>query len=294
MTGNTAKQEGHDGGPAIILVEPQLGENIGTAARAMANFGLADLRLVKPRDGWPNDKATRGGEPGRPVIDAAQVFDDLRSGDRRPQFRLSRRRRASATASSRCAAPREAARTLRARSAGRAGDRHPVRPRALGARPTRRSRSPTRSSPFRSIPAFASLNIAQAVLLMSYEWMKSGLESRDGHGLSGPRHDARAEGASAGPVRASRGGAGCARLFPAAGEEAEHGRQPARRADARRPSPRPRSRCCAASLPRSTISRRRSRAAPGYPERKVEADRRSADDRQTIAGERAPARVTHD
>ncbi len=43
--------------PAIILVEPQLGENIGFAARAMANFGLTDLRLVAPRDGWPNEKA---------------------------------------------------------------------------------------------------------------------------------------------------------------------------------------------------------------------------------------------
>ena len=45
------------GGPAIILVEPQLGENIGTAARAMLNCGLDDLRLVRPRDGWPSDRA---------------------------------------------------------------------------------------------------------------------------------------------------------------------------------------------------------------------------------------------
>ena len=44
-------------GPAIILVEPQLGENIGMVARAMANFGLTELRLVNPRDGWPSDKA---------------------------------------------------------------------------------------------------------------------------------------------------------------------------------------------------------------------------------------------
>src|SRR5262245_62396430 len=56
--------------PAVILVKPQLGENIGFAARAMANFGLTDLRLVAPRDGWPNDKAHaaaagRGGPGGR-------------------------------------------------------------------------------------------------------------------------------------------------------------------------------------------------------------------------------------
>ena len=46
-------------GPAIILVEPQLGENIGMAARAMLNCGLSDLRLVRPRDGWPSEKARR-------------------------------------------------------------------------------------------------------------------------------------------------------------------------------------------------------------------------------------------
>ena len=45
------------GGPAVILVEPQLGENIGFAARAMLNCGMTDLRLVRPRDGWPNEKA---------------------------------------------------------------------------------------------------------------------------------------------------------------------------------------------------------------------------------------------
>ena len=49
--------------PVVILVEPQLGENIGAAARAMANFGLSRLRLVKPRDGWPNPQ--RAGWPPR-------------------------------------------------------------------------------------------------------------------------------------------------------------------------------------------------------------------------------------
>ena len=48
--------------PAIILVAPQMGENIGAAARAMANFGLTDLRLVSPRDGWPNQQGEGGGE----------------------------------------------------------------------------------------------------------------------------------------------------------------------------------------------------------------------------------------
>ncbi len=50
-------------GPAIILVAPQLGENIGMVARAMANFGLADPRLVAPRDGWPSEEAQRAAWP---------------------------------------------------------------------------------------------------------------------------------------------------------------------------------------------------------------------------------------
>ena len=57
MAGTDRSRDGLTGGPAIILVEPQLGENIGTAARAMLNCGLDDLRLVCPRDGWPSDRA---------------------------------------------------------------------------------------------------------------------------------------------------------------------------------------------------------------------------------------------
>ena len=63
--------------PAIILCEPQLGENIGTTARAMANFGLWDLRLVNPRDGWPNKKAVAAASRADHVIDKVRVFDTL-------------------------------------------------------------------------------------------------------------------------------------------------------------------------------------------------------------------------
>ena len=62
---NSPASRGPPAGPAIVLVEPQLGENIGTAARAMANFGLADLRIVNPREGWPSGRATRRGERRR-------------------------------------------------------------------------------------------------------------------------------------------------------------------------------------------------------------------------------------
>lgn len=62
-------------GPAIILVEPQLGENIGMAARAMLNAGLGDLRLVRPRDGWPNPKARSAASGADAVIETVRVFE---------------------------------------------------------------------------------------------------------------------------------------------------------------------------------------------------------------------------
>jgi len=63
--------------PAIVLVRPQLGENIGKAARAMLNFGLTDLRLVAPRDGWPNPDAGPSAAGAGDVIAAAKVYETL-------------------------------------------------------------------------------------------------------------------------------------------------------------------------------------------------------------------------
>ena len=63
--------------PAIVLVRPQLGENIGKAARAMLNFGLRDLRLVNPRDGWPNPAAGPAASGADIVLEKAQVFDTV-------------------------------------------------------------------------------------------------------------------------------------------------------------------------------------------------------------------------
>jgi tRNA/rRNA methyltransferase len=64
---------------AIILVEPQMGENIGAAARAMSNFGIEDLRIVNPRDGWPNSKAYDLAAHGSYVLDNAQIYTSLKS-----------------------------------------------------------------------------------------------------------------------------------------------------------------------------------------------------------------------
>ena len=63
--------------PAIVLVRPQLGENIGKAARAMLNFGLTDLRLVSPRDGWPNPSAGPAASGADVVLERARVFDSV-------------------------------------------------------------------------------------------------------------------------------------------------------------------------------------------------------------------------
>src|SRR3981189_2862583 len=64
-------------GPVVILVEPQLGENIGMAARAMGNFALTRLRIVKPRDGWPNIAAQRAAAGADHILDHADLFETV-------------------------------------------------------------------------------------------------------------------------------------------------------------------------------------------------------------------------
>src|SRR5215471_1620042 len=62
-------------GPIVVLVEPQLGENIGAAARVMANFGLSRLRLVKPRDGWPSLQARRSASGADRILDETALYE---------------------------------------------------------------------------------------------------------------------------------------------------------------------------------------------------------------------------
>src|ERR1700728_103545 len=64
-------------GPVVILVEPQLGENIGMAARAMGNFGLTRLRIVNPRDGWPNVHAKRAASGADHILDHAELVETV-------------------------------------------------------------------------------------------------------------------------------------------------------------------------------------------------------------------------
>lgn len=154
--------------PAIILVEPQLGENIGAAARAMANFGLWDLRLVNPRDGWPNEKAVASSAKASHVIERVQVFDsvEVAVADLTLLFATTARGREIAKP---VIGPKDAAQQAAA---------HVAKDLNVGILFGRERWGLTNAevSLADSLvtlpvePAFASLNIAQAVLVLAYEW----------------------------------------------------------------------------------------------------------------------------
>lgn len=163
--------------PAIVLVEPQLGENVGTAARAMANFGLTDLRLVNPREGWPNEKARAAASRADHVIDRVRVFPTIAEaiGDLRFVFATTARAREVGKPVS---GPHAA--TLRLRRMAGAGIPMGV---LFGRERTGLFNDELSLADeivtFPIDPDFASLNVAQAVLLLSYEWRLSGLEAGD-------------------------------------------------------------------------------------------------------------------
>lgn len=158
-------------GPVIVLVEPQLGENIGTAARAMANFGLSELRLVNARDGWPSKPARAAASGADHVIDGVKVFETLEEAISDLHYVLAttaRQREMNKTVRE----PRDAANFLlqHERANQKTGilfgrERWGLKNWEIGLA--------NEIVTFPVNPAFASLNIAQAVLLMSYEWMQS-------------------------------------------------------------------------------------------------------------------------
>lgn len=182
--GTPAARRPDNAGPAIILVEPQLGENIGMVARAMANFGLAELRLVNPRDGWPSEKARAAASKADHVIDGVAVFDTLDAAIADLNFVV------ATTARERdgfkpVRGPVEAGRVLRHRATR--GERTGI---LFGRERFGLSNEEITLADeivtFPVDPAFASLNIAQAALLMSYEWMKSGLDRETDTAFSSP------------------------------------------------------------------------------------------------------------
>ncbi|TMJ84808.1 MAG: TrmJ/YjtD family RNA methyltransferase [Alphaproteobacteria bacterium] len=158
------------GGPIIILVEPQLGENIGAAARVMANFGLRRLRLVKPRDGWPNIHAHRAASGADRVLDEAELYDTLDAAIADCTLVLATTARAhdqakpviSPQAAATLLAPRVAAGESVAVMFGR--ERYGLENDEVALA--------DRIVTFPVNPAFASLNLAQAVAVIAYEWFK--------------------------------------------------------------------------------------------------------------------------
>ncbi|MDQ6433095.1 RNA methyltransferase [Mesorhizobium sp. LHD-90] len=170
--------------PVIVLVAPQMGENIGMVARAMANFGLSELRLVAPRDGWPNDKALAAASRATHVVETAAVFDDLRSAvaDLNFLFATTARER---DGFKRVAGPVEAGRMLRQQEAAGARTGILFGREKFGLDNDEISLADEIVT-FPVDPAYASLNVAQAVLLMAYEWRKAGQEHETDIPFVGP------------------------------------------------------------------------------------------------------------
>ncbi len=168
--GRSAKgQATADATPTIILVRPQLGENIGMAARAMLNCGLSTLRLVAPRDGWPNPKAQRAASGADVVLERAQVFDTVAEAvaDLERVVATTARNR---ELSQRIVTPRRAAQEMRGWIGAGQGVGVLFGPERTGLLNEDMVQADTALSiPLN--PQFSSLNIAQAVLLVSYEWL---------------------------------------------------------------------------------------------------------------------------
>src|SRR5215207_1879981 len=157
-------------GPVVILVEPQMGENIGSAARAMANFGLGQLRLVKPREGWPNPQARKMASGADRILDDAVLYDTLQDAIADCTLVLATTARAhdqskpvvDAAEAAQLAAPLIAAGETVGVLFGRERIGLEGREVALADRIV--------TLPVN--PAFASLNLGQAVIIIAYEWFK--------------------------------------------------------------------------------------------------------------------------
>jgi tRNA/rRNA methyltransferase len=155
--------------PAIVLVRPQLGENIGKAARAMLNFGLTDLRLVSPRDGWPNPSAGPAASGADVVLEQARVFDSVAEAvaDCAHVYATTVRKRGLVVP---VVSPEEAGREVHANDGPSAF--------LFGAeRSGLETEEVALAAKIVTVPVnadFRSLNLAQAVILVAYEWSKHG------------------------------------------------------------------------------------------------------------------------
>jgi tRNA/rRNA methyltransferase len=171
MSGTDKTKAGFDlPGPVVILVEPQLGENIGMAARAMGNFALSRLRIVNPRDGWPNIAAQRAAAGADHILDGAELFATVEAAVADCSLLFATTARAHDQAKP-VVGPDVAAAEMAAQiaSGGTVGilfgrERYGLQNEEVGLA--------NRIITFPVNPGFASLNLAQAVLLVGYEWFK--------------------------------------------------------------------------------------------------------------------------
>lgn len=153
--------------PVIVLVRPQLGENIGKAARAMLNFGLTEMRLVSPRDGWPNPSAGPAAAGADFILDEAQVFETTAEAvaDCAHVYATTVRKRGVTKP---VVTPEEAAKEI-ALQEGRSAILFGPERSGLETEDVALARA-ILTAPIN--PEFGSLNLAQAVILCAYEWSK--------------------------------------------------------------------------------------------------------------------------
>src|SRR3954469_7991129 len=161
-------------GPIVVLVEPQLGENIGMAARAMGNFALTRLRIVSPRDGWPNTSAQRAAAGADHILDNVELYGTVQQAVADCTLLFATTARAHDQAKP-VVAPEVAAREIAAEIScgGTVGilfgrERYGLQNEEVALA--------NRIITFPVNPGFASLNLAQAVLLIGYEWFKLSTE----------------------------------------------------------------------------------------------------------------------
>ena len=162
--------------PVVILARPQMGENIGAAARAMMNCGLSDSRLVAPRDGWPNAAALPMAAGGKPIIETAQVFDTVAAATADISF-LSATSARQRDLAIRSLDPRGAAELIVAHTSAPPDDLHDEHNRAALLFGPEACGLDNDEVVLADIlvtaslnPAYPSLNLAQGVLLMAWEW----------------------------------------------------------------------------------------------------------------------------
>src|ERR1700755_2003663 len=161
-------------GPVVILVEPPLGENIGMAARAMGNFALSRLRLVNPRDGWPNIAAQRAAAGADHILEKVELFDTVQAAVADLDLVFATTARAHDQAKP-VVGPEAAAREIVTHVAG-GGGAGILFGRERAGLTNEEVALANRIVTFPVNPGFASLNLAQAVLLMGYEWFKLATE----------------------------------------------------------------------------------------------------------------------